>query len=116
MPPERLAALPAHFTGPSQLFAIVRGSGHVTINENPCVRSIYTAFLHVPAVKPDTSCLAGLERPTLVADSATAKRVFGTADIWGDNPGGSGALPIYLALGVVALTIVIAISGRKKAA
>ena len=116
MPPERLSALPAHFTGPSQLFAIVRGAGHVTINENPCVRSIYTAFLEAPAVKPDTTCLDGLVRPTLVADSATAKRVFGTTDIWGDKPGGSGALPIYIALGVVAMSIAIAISRRKKAA
>lgn len=116
MPPERLSALPAHFTGPAQLFAIVRGAGHVTINENPCVRSIYMAFLNAAAVKPDTTCLAGLKSPTLVADSATAKRVFGTADIWGDKPGGSGALPIYLALGVVAMSIAIAISRRKKAA
>ena len=116
MPPERLAALPARFTGSSQLFAIVRGAGHVTINENPCVRSIYLAFLSAPQIKPDTACLAGLQRPALVADSATSRRVFGTTDIWGDQPGGSGALPIYLALGVVAMTIAIAIRRRKKTA
>lgn len=116
MPPERLSALPAHFTGPAQLFAIVRGSGHVTINENPCVRSIYAAFLGAPTVTPDTTCLAGLARPSLAADSATARRVFGTSDIWGDQPGGSGALPVYLALGVVAISIVIAIRRRTKPA
>jgi hypothetical protein len=52
MPPERLEGLRAHFTGPAQLFAIVTGAGHVTINENPCVRSIYAAFLRAPAVVP----------------------------------------------------------------
>ena len=113
MPPERLAGLPAHFTGTSQLFAIVPGAGHVTINENPCVRSIYVAFIHSPGVRPDTTCFTALKRPTLVPDSATAKRVFGTTDIWGDKAGGS-ALPIYLALGVVAMTIVIAVSRRRR--
>ena len=114
MPPERLAALPAHFTGASQLFAIVTGAGHVTINENPCVRSIYVAFIHAPAEKPDTSCLASLKRPTLIPDSATAKKVFGTADIWGDRPGGSGALPIYLGLAVVVIVVMSALRRRRR--
>ena len=116
MPPERLAALRTHFTGPAQLFAIVRGAGHVTINENPCVRTIYVAFLHAPTVRPDTTCLGGLERPSLVPDSATAKRVFGTTDIWGDRPGGAGALPIYLALAVVAMSIAVAVARLRKRA
>jgi MYXO-CTERM domain-containing protein len=114
MPPERLAALPVHFTGASQLFAIVSGAGHVTINENPCVRSIYVAFIRAPVQKPDTSCLASLRRPSLVADSATAKRVFGTADIWGDQPGGSGSLPIYTGLAVVVIVVAAAVRRRRR--
>ena len=116
MPPERLAALPTHFTGGSQLFAIVPGAGHVTINENPCVRSIYVAFLHTPAGKPDTTCLGSLKPPTLAPDSATAKRVFGTADIWGDKPGGSGAFPVYSGLAVVLIVVFSAIRRRRRSA
>lgn len=114
MPPERLAALRTHFTGKAQTFAIVTGAGHVTINENPCVRSIYVAFLAAPAAVPDTTCLAGLKRPSMVPDTATARRVFGTDDIWGDRPGGSGAMPIYLGLGVVVLAVVAALRRRRR--
>jgi MYXO-CTERM domain-containing protein len=64
--------------------------------------------------KPDTSCLASLRRPSLVADSATAKRVFGTADIWGDQPGGSGSLPIYTGLAVVVIVVAAAVRRRRR--
>lgn len=116
MPPERLAALPAQVTGPTQLFAIVPGAGHVTLNENPCVRSIYAAFLAAPDARPDTSCLARLDAPSVAPDPVTAQRVFGTADIWGDRPGGGGPLPIYLAVAVTALAIVVAIRRRRSRA
>jgi pimeloyl-ACP methyl ester carboxylesterase len=118
MPPERLEALRAHFTGSAQTFAIVTGAGHVTLNENPCVRTIYTAFLHAPAVRPDTTCLSGLTRPVLVPDTATARRVFGTDDIWGDRPGGSGSTAVYIALLAVFISIlpVVARLRRRKVA
>lgn len=109
MPPERLEGLRAHFTGKAQLFAIVTGAGHVTINENPCVRSIYSAFLRAPGTTPDTTCLGGLSGPTLVPDTATARRVFGTDDIWGDRTGGSGPIPVYggIAIGLIALAVAV---------
>ena len=117
MPPERLAALRTHFTGRAQTFAIVTGAGHVTINENPCVRSIYVAFLRTPAAPPDTSCLAGLKAPVLVPDTATARRVFGTADIWGDRPGGSGSTAIYIALLAVFIALLpVFVKLRKRKA
>jgi pimeloyl-ACP methyl ester carboxylesterase len=118
MPPERLEALRAHFIGSSQTFAIVTGAGHVTINENPCVRTIYTAFLRAPAARPDTTCLAGLTHPVLVPDTATARRVFGTDDIWGDRPGGTGSTAVYIALLAVFISIlpVVARLRRRKAA
>jgi pimeloyl-ACP methyl ester carboxylesterase len=114
MPPERLAGLRTHFTGPAQLFAIVTGAGHVTINENPCVRSIYAAFLRTPGVAPDTTCLGSLKRPALVPDSVTAKRVFGTGDIWGDRPGGSGSVPIYGGFAIVLILAAMALRRRRR--
>lgn len=116
MPPERLAALRTHFTAPAQLFTIVTGAGHVTINENPCVRSIYAAFLRAPTVTPDTTCLGTLKRPSLAPDSATAKRVFGTADIWGDQPGGSGPIPIYAGLVIVVILAAVALRRMRRTA
>jgi len=49
-----------------------------------------------------------------VPDSATAKRVFGTSDIWGDQPGGSGALPIYTGLAVVLVVVIAALRRRRR--
>ncbi len=116
MPPERLDGVRAHFTGKAQLFAIVTGAGHVTINENPCVRSIYSAFLHAPAATPDTTCLAGLSRPRLTPDTATARRVFGTDDIWGDRPGGRGPTPVCGGIAVALITAAVAIRRKRRRA
>jgi hypothetical protein len=114
MPPERLAALRTHFTGKAQTFAIVTGAGHVTINENPCVRSIYVAFLRTPAAVPDTSCLAGLKAPALAPDTATARRVFGTNDIWGDRPGGGGSTAVYIAILAAFIGLLPMLAARRK--
>ena len=116
MPPERLERLRTQYTAPAQLFAIVAGAGHVTINENPCVRSIYTAFLRQPAVSPDTACLERLAHPAPAPDTATARKVLGTDDVWGDRPGGSGPLPVYGAMGVLLLALLLWLRRRRHAA
>jgi len=116
MPPERLAALRTHFTaGPQHLF-IVTGAGHVTINENPCVRSIYAAFLRAPAATPDTTCLASLKAPVVAPDTATSRRAFGTDDIWGDRPGGSGPGPIYGGIAVALILVAVALRRKRRRA
>jgi pimeloyl-ACP methyl ester carboxylesterase len=114
MPPERLDRVRSQYTNQNQMFALVRSAGHVTINENPCVRSIYFAFLRDPTATPDTTCLGGLAQPTLAADTATARRVFGTDDIWGDRPGGSGAFPIYAAMAIASIATILLWFRRRR--
>ena len=85
MPVERLAEVRRRYSGASQSFMVVPWAGHVTVNENPCVRSIYRAFLRGPAVAPDQACLRGLTRPAMLPDAALARRTLGTSDVWGDR-------------------------------
>ena len=85
MPVERLAGVRQRYHGPTQSFIVVPWAGHVTVNENPCVRSIYQAFLRAPSAAPDPACVRGLARPALLPDAALARRTLGTGDVWGDR-------------------------------
>ena len=86
------ASLRTHFTGKAQTFAIVTGAGHVTINENPCVRSIYVA---VPSrARGGSRYLVPVGPQGARAGAATRPRPGGSSGpttSGATGPGGSGS-------------------------
>lgn len=85
MPLDRLNGILGAYRGAGKTFIAVPWAGHVTINENPCIRSVYVAFLRAPGVV-DAACLTGLTSPVVLPDTALAELAFNTDDIWGDRP------------------------------
>ncbi len=86
MPLERLDALREWYTAPEQHFVVIPDGGHVVLNEGDCARSIYRQFLSDPTTVPDTSCVSDVAPLDFAVSSETARLLFGTADLWGDQP------------------------------
>jgi pimeloyl-ACP methyl ester carboxylesterase len=100
MPVERLDDLIDHFSGPGQQFVLFPDAGHVTLNENPCARSMYTSFIASPGTPVDRTCLA--TAPTVsFAPPETDAPLFGTEDFWGESA-------TSLEIGVIVINILIA--------
>ncbi|AKU90717.1 putative exported protease [Vulgatibacter incomptus] len=84
-PMEDIEGIEAVFTGPAQTFVRVPNEGHSAIMAT-CPLSIVKAFVQNPSVRPDLSCLSGLETINLRGTSSLARQAFGTTDMW-ENPG-----------------------------
>lgn len=85
MPVERLAGLRDAYAGPSTTFVLFPDRGHVVLNENPCARSLYRAFMTDPRRPPDTSCVAADQAFAPASLPAGQESAFGTRDLWGDS-------------------------------
>lgn len=107
MPMTRLAAILARFDGPAQTFVAFPDRGHVVLNDNPCARSLYTAFIADPTGSLDTSC-ATADRIDPITFAGDAEPAFGTDDVWGDSLSSLERQAIFLAaatLGVFGATV-----------
>ncbi len=100
MPVDRLSGLVEHFSGPGQEFVLFPDSGHVTLNENECARSMYESFIKAPGEPVDRTCMAAVAGIAFAAPD-TDEPLFGTDDFWGESA-------TTMEIGVIILNLLIA--------
>jgi pimeloyl-ACP methyl ester carboxylesterase len=93
-PIEKAERIGAMLQGPAQTFVrlpfgthfVLANSPVRTVGAPPCGFQLVTSFVSAPTMPPDRACLDDLAAPSFDAPPEVAQSLFGTPDLWENEP------------------------------